>query len=100
MSRPSRQKEQTMNTQHLPTRGQDQNAPALPAEAIWSLLWSHSGNCLHIEEHDRTLEANRDAFLKNRGGDYRVLVVGTRDEVDAAADALQAEMQRRQEARV
>lgn len=51
------------------------------------LLWSERQNCLHIEPLDRMLSANRQAYRDNRPGDYRVLFIGTREEVDEAAKA-------------
>lgn len=52
------------------------------------LLWSQRQNALHIEPMDHHLSVNRRAYRDNQGGDYRVLFVGTREEVDEAATAL------------
>lgn len=52
------------------------------------LLWSQRQNALHIETLDQHLSLNRQAYRDNQGGDYRVMFIGTREEVDNAATAL------------
>lgn len=52
---------------------------------MWVLLWSHKQNALHIEPLERTLELNQRAYTDNKPGDYRLLFVGYREDVDAAA---------------
>ena len=52
---------------------------------LFALLWSHEQNAMHIETLDESFAANRRAYTDNRPGDYRVLMVGYREEVDAAA---------------
>lgn len=53
-----------------------------------ALLWSHRQNALHIEPLEATLSANRIAYRDNKGGDYRVLFMGEKAEVEKAADAI------------
>jgi len=52
------------------------------------LLWSQRQNALHVEPLERHLSLNRQAYRDNTGGDYRLLFIGTREEVDQAADAI------------
>ena len=54
----------------------------------WCLCWSQRQNALHVEPFERHIQANREALMEGRGGDYRLLAVGTREEVDAAANTL------------
>lgn len=49
------------------------------------LLWSHEQNAMHIETLDETFAKNRRAYTENKPGDYRVLMIGYREELDAAA---------------
>ena len=58
----------------------------------WVLLWSQRQNALHIEPMDAMLSANRNAYRDNRPGDYRLLFVGDKETVDAAADAMRSTM--------
>ena len=53
----------------------------------WVLLWSQSQCALHVERLRDTFRSNTDAFLEDRRMDYVPLVIGTRQEVDIAADA-------------
>lgn len=66
----------------------------------WVLLWSCAQDALHIEPLERMLAANRIACRNNDGGDYRLLNIGTREEVDAQADAMRPLLDRRRELRV
>jgi hypothetical protein len=52
---------------------------------LFVLLWSHEQNAMHIETLDETFSKNRRAYSENKPGDYRVLMIGYREEVDAAA---------------
>lgn len=61
----------------------------------WCLCWSQSQNCLHIESLGRHLSTNRDAYRDDRGGDYRLLFVGTRQAVDDAAAAMRSTIAQR-----
>lgn len=56
------------------------------------LLWSQSQNALHIETLAKHASLNRAAYADNTPGDYRLLVVGTRDEVDATAASIRPTM--------
>jgi len=49
------------------------------------LLWSQSQNALHIETLAKHASLNRAAYADNTPGDYRLLVAGTREEVEATA---------------
>ena len=53
----------------------------------WCLCWRQHQNALHIEPMERHLSANRAAYRDNTAGDYRLLLIGTREEVDTAATA-------------
>lgn len=61
----------------------------------WVLLWSHRQNALHVEPLNEMLSRNRQAYSVNAGGDYRPLIVGTRDEVDTAANSVRGTMAQR-----
>lgn len=54
----------------------------------WVLLWSQRQNALHVETLDRHIQANLQACGDDQAGDYRLLVIGPRAEVDSAADRL------------
>lgn len=47
------------------------------------LLWSRRQNALHIETLERHTSVNRQAYADNRPGDYRLLLIGTRAEVES-----------------
>jgi hypothetical protein len=49
------------------------------------LLWSQTQNALHIETLAKHASLNRAAYADNTPGDFRLLVVGTRAEVEATA---------------
>lgn len=51
------------------------------------LLWSRSQNALHIEPVQRMLSSNRDAYRDDRACDYIAIAMGSREDMDAAADA-------------
>lgn len=52
------------------------------------LLWSQAQNALHVEPLARCITLNRQAYADNRPGDYRLLLVGTRSEVEATASSI------------
>ena len=54
----------------------------------WVLLWSQRQNALHVETLDRHLQANLRACGDDQAGDYRLLVIGSRAEVDSAAERI------------
>ena len=58
----------------------------------WVLCWSQRQNALHVETLERHASSNREAYAENRPGDYRLLLVGTRDEVDATASSIRPTM--------
>jgi hypothetical protein len=62
----------------------------------WVLLWSHKQNALHIEPLSLMFTNNRNAYRDNRGGDYRLLLIGTREEVDATCDSMRSTMANRE----
>jgi hypothetical protein len=61
----------------------------------WALCWSCSQNALHTETLAQHTSANRAAYADNRPGDYRLLLVGTRAEVDATAASIRPTMMMR-----
>lgn len=62
---------------------------------LWVLLWSQRQNAFHVEPLPSMLARNRAAYADNKPGDYRVLHIGYREEVDATADACRATIQAR-----
>lgn len=58
----------------------------------WALCWSCSQNALHVETLAQHCSANRAAYADNRPGDYRLLLVGTKAEVDATAASIRQTM--------
>lgn len=62
----------------------------------WVLCWSQRQNALHVETLERHASSNREAYADNRPGDYRLLLVGTRDEVDATANSIRPTMAQRE----
>ena len=64
------------------------------------LLWSQRQNALHIETLEQHTSLNRRAYAENSPGDYRLLLVGTRAEVDATAASIQPTLQQRDAGRV
>lgn len=60
----------------------------LPSQDIWVLLWSQSQNALHIERVNDMQRSNLDAFSGDRRMDYVPLQIGSREAVDAAANAV------------
>lgn len=66
----------------------------------WVLLWSCSQNALHVETLERHTSMNRQAYSDNRPGDYRLLLIGTRAEVDATTASIRPTMVQREAGRV
>ncbi len=64
-------------------------------DELWVLAWSQRQNALHVETLHRHTELNREACAANRAGDYRLLFVGSRSEVDSAAEKLRPTLARR-----
>lgn len=68
----------------------------MSAENAWCLCWSQRQNSLHVEPLERHLSLNRQAWGDNAAGDYRLLFVGPRLEVDAMAKNLRGTIGGRQ----
>lgn len=66
---------------------------------LWALCWSQDQGALHIETIGEHMAENLDALIANRPGDYRLVHVGTRAEVDAAAADLRQALSARRDAR-
>ena len=64
----------------------------------WVLEWSKRQNAFHIQEVAGMVEKNLNAMLNNQGGDYIVLCVGTRGEVDKQADRFRHYLMQRENA--
>lgn len=64
------------------------------------LLWSQRQNALHIETLEQHTSLNRRAYAENSPGDYRLLMAGTRAEVDATAASISPTIARRGAGRV
>lgn len=62
----------------------------------WCLLWSQQQNALHIEPLALMLTNNRNAYRDDAVGDFRVLLVGTRSEVEVTAQSLGSTIASRQ----
>ncbi|MNK90297.1 hypothetical protein D3C87_1103430 [compost metagenome] len=58
------------------------------APDTWVLLWSQSQNSLHIERLYDMHRTNLEAFSENRRMDYVPMQIGSREDVDAAANAV------------
>ena len=52
------------------------------------LLWSQAQNALHVEPLARCITLNRQAYADNKPGDYRLMLIGTRAEVEATAASI------------
>ena len=63
------------------------------------LLWSQRQNALHIENLAQHTRLNRAAYADNAPGDYRMLLLGTRAEVDATAASIRQTLVQRAGAR-
>lgn len=61
----------------------------------YALLWSKRSNCFHIEPLTDTVRKGRTFFLTNSSNDYLLIGLGSREEVDAAADAMRPYMVQR-----
>lgn len=66
----------------------------------YALLWSQAENALKVQALDEHTSTNRQAYADNRPGDYRLLLVGTRAEVDATAASIRPTMAQREAGRV
>lgn len=65
------------------------------AADAWALCWSQSQSALHVETMRDHLANNCAACAADRPGDFRVLHVGSRADVDAAAVRVSAALQAR-----
>lgn len=65
---------------------------------VWVLCWSHSQNALHVELLAEMLRTNVEAFHENRSLDYVPLQIGTRADVDWAANHVRPAVYAREEA--
>lgn len=65
---------------------------------LWVLEWSQRQNVFHVQPLVRTLAFNRNLYARNQptNNDYRVLLVGTRDECQATADAARNTLRERE----
>jgi len=64
------------------------------------LLWSQRQNALHTETLEKHTSLNRAAYADNEPGDYRMLLVGTRAEVDATAASIRQTLVQREANRI
>ena len=65
---------------------------------LWALEWSHRENVFRIQLLDDSLSSNRQLYRENIEckNDYRILVVGTKQECDSAAEAARYTLQARE----
>lgn len=61
----------------------------------WALLWSHEQNALHVETLSETFAINRRACMHNQPGDYRVLMIGCREDVSETFRSFQRMLDQR-----
>lgn len=61
----------------------------------YALLWSKKSNGLHVEPLEATIAAGVNAMCENRTTDYVLLAIGSREEVQAKADGLRPEVEKR-----
>ena len=67
-----------------------------PKEKVW-LCWSPRQNCFHIETEADSLRVNLEAFKRGTRVDYvPIAAFASQDEAIAAADGLQATLEKRQ----
>lgn len=52
------------------------------------LAWSQRQNAFHVEPLAQHIASNKAAPADDRAGEYRLIAVGSREEVERAADAL------------
>ena len=62
----------------------------------WALLWSKTQNCMNIELLEHSLSSNRQAYTEDNAGDYRVIAIGGKEEMHAAAEACRSTMAKRE----
>lgn len=60
------------------------------------LLWSQRQNALQIEPLAKHTSLNRAAYADNTPGDYRLLLIGTRIEVDTTAASIRPTLDQRE----
>ena len=65
-------------------------------QGLWVLLWSRQQNAFHVEQLDSMLRTNRTAYSENKPGDYRVLHIGYREDVDGLADSCRGTLKSRE----
>lgn len=63
---------------------------------MWALLWSQKHNSTSVEKLEQVLSINRIAYTNNSAGDYRVLFIGSRSEMDEAAEAVRSTIAKRE----
>lgn len=57
---------------------------------LWTVEWSSSQGCFHIDPLKRTLERNLMAFIEKRSNDYQILVLAkSQDEAHQLASNLE-----------
>ena len=67
---------------------------------VYALLWSQQDNAIKIQPLDDCASLNRAAYADNTPGDYRLLLIGTRIEVDATAASIRPTLDQREAGRV
>lgn len=55
---------------------------------LFVLAWSQRQNAFHIESLAQHIACNRVALFDGLAGDYRLILIGSCNDVDRAADAL------------
>lgn len=63
---------------------------------LWTVEWSGSQKCFHVDPLEKTIAANLTAFLEHRSNDYQILaIVKTHAEASQMADMLRDEQMRK-----
>jgi hypothetical protein len=65
---------------------------------LWALEWSHRANVFHVQRLDEALSFNRRLYQENTAttNDYRILLMGTKDECENAAEGSRHTLQERE----
>lgn len=62
--------------------------PTFNPREVWVLLWSQRQGLLHIETLEQMFQSHGAAYRENRDLQYIPLLIGDREVIDAAADAI------------
>ncbi len=63
------------------------------------LLWSEQLNATKVQTLESCMSETRQAYADNTGGDWRLLLVGNKVDVNATAESIRPTLQSRRNAR-